>query len=161
MPLIKRIRLLLWLFILGLAIAGVTAIPLVPEVDALVRFFGADLPSANPSWLVTWLLTVRRGLALMSANAPFLFYGTDWLAFGHFVIAIAFIGPLRDPVKNIWVVEFGIWASVLVIPFALIFGEVRGIPLDWRFVDCCFGFAGIALLWPCRNLIAELSKQKI
>ena len=151
---------MLWLFILGLIASGVTAIPLVPEVDALVRFFGGDIPSANPSWLVTWLLTVRAGLTATEASYPFLFYGTDWLAFGHFVVAIAFIGPLRDPVKNMWVVEFGIWASALVIPYALIFGEVRGIPLEWRFIDCSFGVGGIALLWPCRNLIAQLPEQK-
>jgi len=36
---------------------------------------------------------------------PFIAYGTDWLAFAHFVIAIAFIGPWRDPVRNVWVVE--------------------------------------------------------
>ena len=62
-------------------------------------------------------------------NSPFLGYGTDWLAFGHFVIAIVFIGPLRDPVKTVWVVEFGMIACVLVVPFALVMGGVRGIPL--------------------------------
>jgi hypothetical protein len=35
------------------------------------------------------------------------------------VIAIAFIGPWRDTVKNIWVIEFGMIACVLVVPFAL------------------------------------------
>jgi hypothetical protein len=55
-------------------------------------------------------------------------YGTDWLAFAHLVIAIAFLGPLKDPVRNIWVVEFGMIACLLVIPLALICGPIRGIP---------------------------------
>jgi hypothetical protein len=36
---------------------------------------------------------------------PFVTYGTDWLAFGHFVIALAFVGALRDPVRNRWLYQ--------------------------------------------------------
>src|SRR5437870_13113633 len=83
---------------------------------------------------------------------------SDLLAFGHFVIAIAFIGPLRNPVKNIWVVEFGMIACVLVVPFALVMGGVRGIPFGWRLVDCSFGVFGIIPLWFCRQQIKHLTK---
>jgi hypothetical protein len=31
---------------------------------------------------------------------PFLAYGTDWLAFVHLVIAVAFVGPFFDPVPD-------------------------------------------------------------
>ena len=154
MALRKKIQVLLWLFIVGLFLSGVTAIPLPSEVDSLVRSFASD--PAHRTWLSSWLLTVQAGLASTDANFPFLFYGTDWLAFGHFVIAIAFIGPIRDPVKNIWVIEFGIIASVLVIPFALIFGEVRGIPLPWRLIDCCFGLLGIFALGLAHSWIRKL-----
>jgi hypothetical protein len=82
-----------------------------------------------------------------------MFYGTDWLAFGHLMIAIAFIGPLRDPVRNIWVVEFGMIACVLVIPAALICGFVRGIPFFWRLIDCSFGVFGIVPLYLAWRLI--------
>ena len=51
-----------------------------------------------------------------------LFYSTDWLAFGHFVIAIAFVGALRDPVRNRWLFDFGLIACVLVVPYAVVFG---------------------------------------
>ena len=47
-----------------------------------------------------WLLTAHEALQDVSVNHPLLFYGTDWLAFGHFVIAIAFVGALRDPVRD-------------------------------------------------------------
>ena len=74
---------------------------------------------------------------------------------------MAFWGPLKNPVKNIWVVEFGMIACVLVVPLALICGPMRGIPFFWRLLDCSFGVFGIIPLWLCRNTIrriAELEK---
>ena len=85
-------------------------------------------------------------------------YGTDWLAFAHIVIAMAFIGPLRDPVKNIWVIEFGMIACVLVIPLAAICGPLRGIPWLWILIDCSFGIFGIMPLWLIRRYIKRLEQ---
>jgi hypothetical protein len=89
---------------------------------------------------------------------PFLSYGTDWLAFAHLVIAVAFLGPLKNPVKNIWVIEFGIIACLMVFPLAFIAGAVRGIPFYWRLIDCSFGVLGlIPLVW-CYKLIRKLEQ---
>jgi hypothetical protein len=85
-------------------------------------------------------------------------YGTDWLAFGHFVIAIAFIGALRDPVRNRWLFLFGMISCVLVIPYAIICGAVRGIPFYWRLIDCSFGVVGVFPLWFCWKCTGELEK---
>jgi hypothetical protein len=74
------------------------------------------------------------------------------------VIAIAFLGPLKDPVKNIWVIEFGIIACVAVFPLAFIAGSVRGIPLYWQFIDCSFGIFGGMILWACRSKIKQLDR---
>jgi hypothetical protein len=82
--------------------------------------------------------------------------GTDWLAFGHFVIAVAFVGALLEPVRNRWLFSFGIIACALVVPYALVFGAIRGIPVWWRFVDCSFGVFGIVPLWLCRRWAVEL-----
>ena len=60
--------------------------------------------------LLAWLNRVHEGLAVNNRAYPFLAYGTDWLAFAHLVIAVAFIGPWRDPVRNRWVIEFGLIA---------------------------------------------------
>jgi hypothetical protein len=144
----RRIKLLTWLFIVGLVVSGATAIPLPGEVNLLVKFFG---PNGEPSEVAIWLLRVRDALAQTQLQNPFLFYGTDWLAFGHFVIAIVFIGALRDPVRNRWLFDFGLIACVLVIPFALMFGELRGIPFWWRLIDCSFGVFGFIPLWFCRK----------
>src|SRR3954467_4294076 len=96
--LLRRIKILTWMFIIGLVLSGVTAIPLVSEVDALAKAFDAKPSTA----LGGWLLNVQTTLHSVNEQYPFLFYGTDWLAFGHFVIGIAFIGALRDPVRNQW-----------------------------------------------------------
>jgi hypothetical protein len=145
-----RIRVLLWLFVAGLVISGATAIPLETEVGWLTKWFG------NAPVIGAWLARVHEALVDTNAKYPFLFYGTDWLAFGHFAIAVAFIGPLRDPVKNIWVVEFGMIACVLIVPYAFIMGALRGIPFWWRLIDCSFGVIGIVPLCLARRQIKSL-----
>ena len=121
--LINRTRLLLAGFVAGLVISGVTAFPLPMEVN----YLASQLPDSGS--LPEWIRQVQTGLNETEAKYPFLFYGTDWLAFGHLVIAIAFFGPIKDPVRNIWVIEWGMMACALVIPLALICGPIRGIPL--------------------------------
>jgi len=148
-----KIHLFSWLFIIGLVVSGATAIPLSGELNWLVKFFGPNSPSSE---IARWLLQVRDALAQTQAQHPFLFYGTDWLAFGHFVIALVFVGALRDPVRNRWLFDFGLIACVLVIPYALVFGGLRGIPFWWRLIDCSFGVFGFIPLWFCRRWAGEL-----
>jgi hypothetical protein len=159
----RRIKLLTWLFIVGLFLSGATAIPLVTEVSWLVKLTGAhqrvEMPASTnaPDWAV-WLVNVESTLQETSAKHPILFYGTDWLAFGHFVIAIVFIGALRDPVRNRWLFDFGLIACVAVIPYALVFGGLRGIPFWWRLIDCSFGVFGFIPLCFCRKWTNELEQ---
>ena len=161
--LLRRVRWLTWFFIVGLVVSGATAIPLVTELDWLVWLTGARqlvvIPAFTnaPDWAI-WLVKVQTTLQETSNKYPFLFYGTDWLAFGHFVIAIVFIGALRDPVRNRWLFDFGLIACVLVIPYALVFGGLRGIPIWWRLIDCSFGVFGFIPLWFCRKWTSELEK---
>jgi hypothetical protein len=154
----RRIRLLSWLFITGLVLSGVTAIPLPREVDLLVNGLGLK---GESSGLAQWLLRVQDALAQTQSAHPFLFYGTDWLAFAHFVIAIAFLGAVREPVRNRWLFDFGLIACGLVVPFALLVGGWRGIPLWWRLVDCSFGIFGAIPLWFCRRWAAELEQASL
>lgn len=151
-----------WLvfFIAALAASGITAIPLLWEL-ALLRSFLSAQPWIGGLWpdLVGWIGLVDGALVETYGRFPFLAYGTDWLAFAHIVIAVAFIGPLRDPVRNIWVVEFGMIACVLVIPVALVFGALRGIPFYWRLIDCSFGVVGIIPLWLVRRDIQRMGEE--
>jgi len=157
--LLRRINLFTWLFIVGLAISGATAIPLVSEVDVLARIFGVSNTQPQSIAIVQWLARVQTALHSVNEQYPFLFYGTDWLAFGHFVIAIAFIGALRDTVRNSWLFTFGMISCVLLVPYALIFGAIRGIPFWWRLIDCSFGIFGIIPLLLCKRWTGELKAQ--
>lgn len=153
-----RVKVFTWIFILGLAFSGVTAIPVRREAQALSKALGLPATETAPpaSPVAAWIVRVRDALNRTETTAPFLFYGTDWLAFGHFVIAIAFFGALLDPVRNRWLFDFGIIACALVIPYALAFGALRGIPMWWRLVDCSFGVFGFIPLWFCRKWTREL-----
>ncbi|MFE9775717.1 hypothetical protein ACFYOV_29465 [Streptomyces sp. NPDC005931] len=154
--LLKGIRVWLALFVVCLVLSGATAFPLVHELrwaEEALRSLGA--PEHLPA-LMEWIERVRQGLDTADAEYPFLLYGTDWLAFAHLVIAVAFYGPYRDPVRNIWVVEFGMIACVGIIPLALVCGPVRGIPFWWSVIDMAFGVFGVIPLYVVRKRIKRL-----
>lgn len=146
----KEIKQMLYFFIAALFISGLTAIPVKTEINFLYKW------TENINFMQPWMQKLHEGINTTSDNYPFLFYGYDWLAFAHFMLAILFIGPLKDPVKNKWVIEFGIIACLLIIPFALIAGQLRGIPIWWRLVDCSFGVLGLIPLMICLKKIKKL-----
>ncbi|MFF7358024.1 hypothetical protein ACFZA1_36175 [Streptomyces filipinensis] len=154
--LLKGIRVWLALFVVCLVLSGATAFPLVHELrwtDSALR--ALSVPEYLPA-LTEWITRVRDGLATADAEYPFLLYGTDWLAFAHLVIAVAFYGPYRDPVRNIWVVEFGMIACAGIIPLALVCGPIRGIPFWWSVIDMSFGVVGVVPLYVVRRKIKRL-----
>ncbi|MGW2820921.1 hypothetical protein ACWC24_07925 [Streptomyces sp. NPDC001443] len=154
--LLKGIRVWLVIFVVCLVLSGATAFPLVHELrwtEDLLR--ALSVPEHLPA-LMSWIERVRTGLDAADAQYPFLLYGTDWLAFAHLVIAVAFYGPYRDPVRNIWVVEFGTIACAGIVPLALICGPVRGIPFWWTVVDLSFGVFGVIPLYVVRRRIKLL-----
>jgi hypothetical protein len=150
----KGIKRLLLFFMINLFISGATAIPVDAELTFLLKTFPGD------SIWHQWLQRVLDAFVEVKAAYPFLLYGYDWLAFAHFVLAILFIGPYRDPVRNIWVIQFGIIACVLILPFAFIAGGLRGIPFGWQLIDCSFGVVGFAVLWPCYKAIQRLEREE-
>jgi len=140
---IQLIRRLLVAFIIILFLSGLTTIPVIGELSFLLKIF------SSPTQFHSWLERVLSAYKNVNNDAPFLLYGYDWLAFAHFVLALLFIGPLRDPVKNIWVIQFGLICCVLIFPYAFIAGSFRGIPFGWRLIDCSFGLFGFLPLWIC------------
>ncbi len=154
--LLARIRAWTLFFMAGLFVSGITAIPLQPELHLLVQTFARGNP---PTALGAWLLQIQSAVDDTSERYPFLFLGTDWLAFGHIVIGLGFIGLLRDPVRNEWLITWGLLACALVIPWAWCFGTARGIPWGWRLVDCSFGFLGMIPLLEIRACVNELKRR--
>ena len=157
----RRIKTLLIFFICALAASGLTAIPLQWELKIIMPLFGdgSIFGTLFPA-LADWLERINEGVQNGYGQYPFLAYGTDWLAFGHVAIAITFIGVLRDPVKNIWVVEFGMIACLLIIPWTLVFGAIRAIPFFWQVIDMSFGVFGIIPLWLIRRDILRISAEE-
>ena len=126
--------------------------PVETELAFLSRCFTPDTE------LGAWIDKVYVGVKATNDQYSFIGYGYDWLAFAHFVLAILFIGPYKNPVKNKWVIEFGIIACIAVIPFALIAGQFRGIPFNWRLIDCSFGIVGLATLLVVYQKVAAIEK---
>jgi hypothetical protein len=158
---LRHIRIWLGVFIAGLVLSGLTAFPLQTELRWLAALLHQSWiePLAQSSGLLQWIERVNEALAATGASFPFLAYGTDWLAFAHLAIAVAFIGPYVDPARNKWVVTFGLIACAGVIPLALIAGQVRGIPIAWRLVDCSFGILGSVPLLISRRLISAMERE--
>jgi hypothetical protein len=156
----RRIRYLLVFFMCALAVSGLTAIPLQWELGLLMPVIAktAQMGIHFPAFS-QWIVRINDALQNGYGQYPFLAYGTDWLAFGHVAIALAFIGPLRDPVKNIWVIEFGMIACLLVIPWTLMFGGLREIPFFWQLIDMSFGILGILPLWVARQSVLRLRSE--
>ena len=159
---LRRVRVALGLFIAGLVVSGVTAFPLQGELDLIAKGLGLERVAASGSVLADaagWVLRVREALHVTYAQYPFIAYGTDWLAFGHLIIALFFVPPWIDPVKNVAAIRVGLWACVGVPPLALICGPLRGVPFFWRLVDCSFGILGFPLLWYALRRTRELTTR--
>lgn len=156
-----KIRLYLSFFIAALILIGISTFPLESGITFLNHCCGNEsaLSSYLPA-LSAWIGEVNTGIIETNRKYPFMAYGTDWLGFAHIVIGILFIGPFREPVKNIWVIEFGMIACILVIPFALVFGHFREIPLFSRMIDCSFGLIGLIPLYQVWKLTKNLDSKR-
>lgn len=152
----RTIRRWLLFFIISLVVSGLTAFALETELNWLLL----NWPFGNSGGLYYWIQTVYAAIRDTNRQYPFMAYGYDWLAFAHLVIAIAFIGPLRDPIRNVWIIEFGILACLGIFPLAFIAGAIRGIPLYWRLIDCSFGVIGLIPLTICYKKIRSLKMYK-
>jgi hypothetical protein len=156
MTLIKKIRALIIFFIIALILSGVTAFPVETELRWLLRH-----DNLIPSFAEKWIQDVFVAITETNAKYPMLAYGYDWLAFAHIVIAMAFIGPLKDPVKNKWVIDWAMLACLAIIPLAFIAAPIRHIPLYHVIIDCSFGVVGLIPLAICKKWISQLEKNNL
>lgn len=151
--LLRQIKLLILLFVILLVLSGITAFPIKWQLDLIHDYI---FYFSEKNIIRQWFTKVYEGITTTYSSYPFIAYGTDWLAFAHIVIAVAFIGPYRNPVRNIWVIQFGMIASVMVFPLAFIAGNIRGIPFFWQLIDCSFGVFGFLLLYFIYKKIKQL-----
>ena len=151
---ITKIRLLILFFMISLILSGITAFPAESELRWLLSH-----PVFIPSFMQNWLQACYDALHETNNKYPMLAYGYDWLGFAHIVIALAFIGPLKDPVKNKWVIDWGIFSCIAIFPLAFIAGPIRQIPFFHILVDCSFGVVGLIPLLICRKWIQKMEQQ--
>lgn len=134
----KPIRIHLTVFMSLVLVSGLTAFPLRTEI----RFLHLH-QDIFPPFLVLWINEVYEAIG----QCPdLMLYGTDWLAFAHFIIALFFIPVFIDPFRYKLNLKIGMLASLLVFPLAFICGPIRGIPLFHQVIDCCFGVLGFLYL---------------
>jgi len=151
---LTKIRLLILFFMIALILSGVTAFPAETELNWLLGH-----SSLIPGFMQNWLQSCYDALHDTNNKYPMLAYGYDWLGFAHIIIALAFIGPLKDPVRNKWVIDWGIFSCIAIIPLAFIAGPIRQIPFFHILVDCSFGVVGLIPLLICRKMIRKVELQ--
>jgi len=150
---LKVVRALIFVFIAALVVIGVTAFPIQAELAFAKQLL------ASQKWdndFTKWIETVYQAVCETNLKYPFIAYGTDWLAFAHIVIAIFFMRPLLKPLRDAWVIDYGLLTCAAIFPLALVAGHVRGIPFFWQLIDCSFGLFGGVLLLICRQQIKKL-----
>jgi len=131
--------------VFGLLVSAITIWPAIPELKTAVRIAWGDTEPAGV--LHSFILQAIDGLEAMEADYPFMLYAHDWLAFAHIVLAILFAGAIRDPIRNIWIVQCGLIMCALVPILAGICVPIRGLPMIWFWIDCAFAPGAALPLW--------------
>jgi len=141
----KRAKVMLGIVAFGLLVAGITVWPAVSELRMAVRIVWGN--AAPTGILHGFVLQAIEGLEAVQANYPFMLYAHDWLAFAHIVLAILFAGAIRDPIRNVWLVQCGLIMCALVPVLAGVCIPLRGIPSIWFLIDFAFAPAAALPLW--------------
>mgnify|MGYP001043519879 CR=1 FL=1 len=149
---------MLGIVVFGLVVSGITIWPAVPELKMAVRVVWGD--SESTGVLHSFILRSIEGLKSVEANYPFMLYAHDWLAFAHIVLAILFAGAIRDPVRNVWIVQCGLIMCVLVPVLAGVCIPIRGLPLVWFWIDFAFAPAAALPLWIALRDIRQASRVR-
>ena len=141
---------------LGLFVSGVTIWPWEIELSFAI----STLQSIQgPEPLIQLLQEIRHDMRMLDENNSFVLYVADWLAFAHLVLAALFLMALKDPIRNVLVVRFGILCSLSVPILAIICIPMRGIPLFWILIDSSFALCAIPL-WIALKDIKKLEQGK-
>lgn len=151
----SQIRIWIIFFVIVLVLSGVTAFPIQTEINYL-----ANSCKWLPTFLYNWILQIQQGINDSYAKYPFLAYGTDWLAFAHIVIGMAFYGVYKNPVRNIWIIDWAMLCCLAVFPLTFIAGYIRHIPFFHQVIDCSFGIIGLIPLKIVKNKILKLEAMQ-
>ena len=134
-----KIRTALVIFIVLLALSGVTAFPLRTEMHFLMLH-----KETFPGFITAWIEEIYSAV---SKTPDLVLYGTDWLAFAHIIIALFFVPVYLDPIRYKANLIIAMVACGAVFLLAFICGPIRGIPFFHQLIDCFFGLLGFIPLY--------------
>ena len=154
--LLTRIRLCLGILIAILLVNGITGFSLIRGSEACLNILARTAHLSAGSPLFDWLSQVHHALVVSAGSTPFLAYSTDSLALAYILFALLFLGPYRDPVRNQWVINFGLVGCLAILLLAAIAGPLRGVAVSWRMVNACFALACALPLLLCRHYLSLL-----
>jgi hypothetical protein len=142
---LNRAKWMLAIVAFGLFVSGVTVWPAIPELKLVVNIVWGD--AAPTGVLHQFVLEAIEGLEYMAANYPFMLYAHDWLAYAHIMLAVLFAGAIRDPIRNLWIVQCGLIMCVLIPVLAIIAIPIRALPPFWFWFDFAFAPGAGLPLW--------------
>lgn len=151
---LRKAKIMLGLIVFGLLVSAITIWPAVPELKFVIKIIGDNTNRAGE--LYQFLSQALNGLEIINDTNPYMLYAHDWLAFAHIVLAILFAGAIRDPVRNIWIIQCGLIMCALVPVLAGICIPLRGLPCWWFLIDSSFAPAAAIPLWIALKAVKKI-----
>ena len=154
---LRKIRIYLILFLLAFVFSLHMVVFIETDAELLAKYVGHDtfMEELSPS-ISAWMEHLNLAVSETYSSYPFIAYCMDWLCYAFVVIAIFLLGAIKDPVKNVWVVQVFLVACCLGLILPFIVGPIRDIPIFWRFFDSSFGLIGLLFLLLPYRLIRKL-----
>ncbi len=151
------IRVCLSLFFVGLVFGLHTVVFVRAETTWMADRFGRGT-FVEERWptVAAWFEHLHIAFATTYTTYPVIAYCMDWLGYACIVLAVLMVGAIKDPVRNIWIVQAFMVGCTIAFVMPLVMGPLRGIPLFWRLIDSSFGLVGFFLLLLPYRLIRGL-----
>ena len=152
---LRKIRIYLILFLLAFLFS--LYIFVFVEIETLAKYVGHDtfMEELCPS-ISAWVEHLNLAVSETYSSYPVFAYLMDWWCYLWVVFLIFLLGAIKDPVKNVWVVQVFMVACCLGFILPFIVGPIRDIPVFWRLFDSSCGLIGLLFLLLPYRLIRKL-----
>lgn len=157
---LRVIRVCLVLFFLGILFGLHTVVFVEVETALFAKFLGRGTWMAQTLPVVsTWIDTLYVSITESYRAYPVMAYCMDWLSYACIVFALFIVGAIRDPVRNVWIIQVYLAGCVLASLLPWVVGPMRGVPVFWRVLDGSFGVMGFMILFVAYRLTRRLERE--